>query len=124
MEIKGKVTHHMAEQSGTSKAGKAWSKGGFVIETNDDKFPKSVALETFGDKVELPAIGAVVTAHINLESREWNGKWYSNIQCWKVDIDQPAPRREGVTVKQVADAFGADTGAMAMPEDDDLPFAK
>jgi hypothetical protein len=115
MEIKGTVTHHMTEQSGTSKAGKAWSKGGFVIETTDDKFPKSVALETFGDKVELPGIGAVVTAHINLESREWNGKWYSNIQCWKVDIDQPA---KGVTVKQVVDAFGV------VPGDDDggLPF--
>jgi len=115
MEIKGTVTHHMAEQFGTSKAGKAWSKGGFVIETTDTQYPKSVALETFGDKVELPGIGAVVTAHINLESREWNGKWYSNIQCWKVDIDQPAPRREGVTVKQVTDVFGDDSDSL-------LPF--
>jgi hypothetical protein len=115
MEIKGTVTHHMTEQSGTTKAGKAWSKGGFVIETSDEKFPKSVALETFGDKVELPGIGAVVTAHINLESREWNGKWYSNIQCWKVDNDQPAKGRGGVTVKQVVDAFGDDSDPL-------LPF--
>jgi hypothetical protein len=118
MEIKGTVTHHMTEQSGTSKAGKAWSKGGFVIETTDTQYPKSVALETFGDKVELPAIGAVVTAHINLESREWNGKWYSNIQCWKVDIDQPAENPKRMSAKQVADAFGVvpgDDGSDLLP---------
>ncbi len=115
MTIQGTVTHHMADQSGTSKAGKVWSKGGFVIETTDTQYPKSVALETFGDKVENPAIGSVVTAHINLESREWNGKWFSDIKCWKVDIDQPA---KGVTVKQVADAFGVVPG----DSDELLPF--
>ena len=86
LTISGTVTHHLPTQSGTSKAGKEWTKGGFVIETDDDKYPQSVALSTFGDKVTIPKIGSSVTAHFNLKSREYNGKWYSDIECWKVEV--------------------------------------
>jgi hypothetical protein len=86
MTITGKVTHVLPEQTGTSKAGKDWSKAGFVVEVPGE-YPKSVAIETFGDKVTLPQVGQDVTVSVNIESREWNGKWFTNVTAWKIDAN-------------------------------------
>jgi tRNA U34 5-carboxymethylaminomethyl modifying GTPase MnmE/TrmE len=85
MEIVGTVTQVFPVVSGQSKAGKTWQKQGFTIETDGD-YPKSVYMEAFGDKVEVPGVGQRINAHINIESREYNGKWYTNVSPWRVDV--------------------------------------
>ena len=87
MDIKGKLIQILPMQSGTSKAGNGWSKQEFVIET-EEQFPKKVCFTLFGDKVSLLngiKPGDQVEVAFNLESREFNGKWYSNINAWKVN---------------------------------------
>lgn len=99
--IEGKVIIVLDIASGTSQAGKDWEKRDFVIET-DDQYPKKIAFTLFGDKVDFcPNVGEDVMVHYNLESREYNGRWFSNVNAWKIDKvvqgetpSQPAPEPE------------------------------
>ena len=120
LSIKGKVQQILQTQSGTSKAGKEWSKQEFVIET-DDQYPKSVCFTLFGDKVSLLngiSAGEEVEVSFNVESREYNGRWFHNINAWKIDKaaadNMPVPPPE----------FGMDDIPPEPSEDaaGDLPF--
>lgn len=84
LEIKAKVVSILEVQTGESAKG-TWNKGGYVIETND-KYPKKIAIDLFNDRLDdCPKVGEIVTSHLNVESREFNGKWYTNISAWKID---------------------------------------
>jgi len=90
MQVKGKIQQILKPESGVSRAGKEWKKQEFVIET-EEQFPRKVCFTLFNDKVSLIdgiAVGEEVEVAFNLESREFNGKWYHNINAWK--IDKPA----------------------------------
>jgi hypothetical protein len=96
--IRGVVLSVLPEETGTSKAGKEWKKQDFVIETID-QYPKKVAFTAFGDKTDLLmkiSEGMTVDVSFNLESREYNGKYFHNVNCWKIIVDQgqsvPAPQ--------------------------------
>ena len=84
MEITGKVIALLAEQTGTGKNG-TWRKREFILET-DGKYPKKVCISAWGDKIDQFGLseGQVVTASIELESREYNGRWYTEARAWKV----------------------------------------
>lgn len=82
-------------ESGTSKSGNAWQKRNFVIETAG-QYPKKVCMQLFGDKVnECPNVGEEVKVSFDAESREWNGKWFTQLNAWKVERQgaQPAPQQ-------------------------------
>lgn len=86
MEIVGKVTTKLPQQTGQGKNG-SWVKQDFVIET-PDQFPKKVCISLWGDKVkelESYQIGEGIKASINIESREFNGKWYTDVKAWKLE---------------------------------------
>ena len=86
MEVSGKVINLAEIQTGTSAKGD-WTKQDFVIETEGD-YPKKICINSFNNKVDLSAwkIGDVVTVSVNIESREYNGKWYTNVSAWKIDL--------------------------------------
>ncbi len=88
MEIKGKINQILQLNSGISKAGNEWKKQEFVIETNEDQYPKQICFTLFNDKINLidglkPGID--VNVSFSVESREFNGRWYHNINAWKVE---------------------------------------
>ena len=86
LEIQGKITHILDEESGTSARG-TWKKQSFVIETAG-QYPKSVVIMLWGDKTDVLkrfAVGDTVKAGINIESREYNGRWYTDVKAWKVE---------------------------------------
>lgn len=91
MEVSGKIIAVLPLQSGTSKAGRAWKKQEYVLETHDS-FPKKVKFDFFGDRVDqYPlAIGDEVTVSFDIESREFNGRWYTDIHGWKAEKGTPA----------------------------------
>ena len=86
MTISGKVVNITLPETGQGKNGE-WSKRFIVIETLDDKYPKEVAIESWNDKVELPKIGDSITAHINLDSREWQGRYFTSAKVWKIEVE-------------------------------------
>lgn len=102
MEIKGKVVKVMPKVTGEGKNG-SWTKQEFVILEDKDQYPKSIAIQTFKDfNIN---VGDKVNASINIESREYNERWYTDITAWKYDLIEKA-------------------GAPANNDDpaDDLPF--
>lgn len=96
MEIQGKTIVALPVESGMSKSGNAWQKRNFVIETTG-QYPKKVCFQLFGDKVnECPNVGEDVKVSFGAESREWNGKWFTQLNAWKVERQgaQPAPQTQ------------------------------
>ncbi len=91
MEIKGKIIFALPEQSGVSKTGNSWKKREYVLETLDT-YPKKVHFDLFGDRADqYPLnVGEVVNLSFDIESREFNGRWYTSIRGWKVDKENAA----------------------------------
>jgi hypothetical protein len=90
LQVTGKIQQILKPESGVSRAGKEWQKQEFVVETND-QFPRKVCFTLFNDKSSLLngfSVGDEVDVSFNLESREFNGKWYHNINAWKLDKKQ------------------------------------
>jgi hypothetical protein len=86
LDITGKIIKVMPEQSGAGKKG-TWVKQEFVIETAE-QYPKKICCSAWGDKVETLrgfSEGDVVKVSFNLESREYNEKWYTDIRAWKIE---------------------------------------
>ena len=87
LQVEGKIQQILNPESGVSRAGKEWKKQEFVIETSE-QFSRKVCFTLFNDKLSLLERvneGDEVEVSFNLESREFSGKWYHNINAWKVD---------------------------------------
>ena len=85
MQIIGKLVQKLEVETGTSKAGKEWKKQSILIEQSGTEYNKAVAVSFFGDKIkQIRDIeeGSEVSVSINLSSREFNGKYYHNIDGW------------------------------------------
>lgn len=84
MEISGTVVNLLPMQTGQGKNG-VWKKQEFILET-PGQFPKKVCISLWGDKVDENKLssGDKITASINIESREYNGRWYTDVRAWKI----------------------------------------
>ncbi len=114
LEVKGKLIQKLATESGEGKNGR-WEKQQFVIET-DEQFPKKICIVLWGDKVAMlgkVTEGDVLKVSINIESREFNSRWYTDVKAWRIEKEAD----EGSSAPMPAEP-PADLG---LPEDD-LPF--
>lgn len=86
MELIGKIIQALPLQSGTSKAGNPWKKQEYILETLGTQYPRKVCFHLFGDNVDkFPMqVGQDVTVSIDIESREFNGRWYTDVRAWNV----------------------------------------
>lgn len=89
MEIKGRVILNLGIQSGTSKAGKTWSRASIVVET-EEQYPKKVKLDNFKNAEKFGSLqpGTTGTFHIEINSDEFNGRWYTSVNCYKWEVVQ------------------------------------
>lgn len=85
LTISGRIALILPLQTGTSKAGNPWKKQSYVLDTVG-QYPKKVCFSLFGDKVEqFPIqVGQEVTVSIDIDSREFNGRWYTEINAWNI----------------------------------------
>jgi len=85
LEIKGTVKAIYEKETGTSANGE-WSKQVLTIDTLDE-YSKMVSIIGFG-KVDFATIqvGMIVNFHINLESREYNDRFYTDVKCYQFEI--------------------------------------
>lgn len=96
MNISGKVVQILPLQQGTSKAGNPWQKQEFVLEQGG-QYPRKVCISLFGDNVaKTPQVGQDVMVSVDIDSREFNGRWYTEIKAWNIvylqaqQVAQPA----------------------------------
>jgi hypothetical protein len=133
MEITGKVVRLGALTEGTSARG-PWRKQDLIIET-EEQFPKTVCLTCWTnqiDEIQKFAPGQTIKAQIDLSSREFNGKWYTDVRVWRFEpigattapVAAPAQPMQQPTMHQTPPAAAPVTDYFPPAEDsvDDLPF--
>ena len=133
MEVSGKIIQVLPLQSGISKtSGNPWQLQAYVLETQE-QYPRKVHFEIFGeDRIKNNAceMDELVTVSFDIESREFNGKWYTSIRAWKVQkgIVGEATAATTAPAAQEANTVAAAPNVTpfdAMPSNDDsgdLPF--
>jgi hypothetical protein len=137
MEISGKIIQVLPLQEGVSKnSGNPWKVQSYVLETQE-QYPRKVYFEIFGEdriKNNQCNIDDIVTVSFDIESREFNGRWYTSIRAWKVQqgiVDTAAqqPVQAAPAAQQPAQAAAPMAGNTAIFDsvaatDDgtDLPF--
>ena len=123
LELEGRIVRKLNVQNGSSARG-PWSKQEFIFEYQEGNFPTQVCMNVWGeDKVRDLARhndGDKVKVSFNLSSREYNGRWYTDVRAWRIESAAPA-----------ASAPSKDPGPMPPPpmeepagtlDEDDLPF--
>ena len=86
MEIIGKVVRLGNLVEGTSARG-PWRKQELIIET-EEQYPRTVCLICWTNQIEEIqkfAPGQTIKAQIEISSREFNGKWYTDVRVWRFD---------------------------------------
>ncbi len=94
MEIKGRIVQILEPMGGISKStGKEWKKQEYILETNDSQYPRKICFNLWGDTIDRANLqmNEEVTVQVDIESREFNGRWYTDVKGWRVDrgIEQP-----------------------------------
>lgn len=132
MEIEGRLIQKLGIQSGKSARGD-WAKQEFVIEFQEGNFPSKACFSVWGaDKVkdlEKYQPGDQIKVAFNVSSREFNGKWYTDLRAWRISpagAQAPASGYQDVPAG-FAPSYGA--GPQQVPPhsiedipEDDLPF--
>jgi tRNA U34 2-thiouridine synthase MnmA/TrmU len=86
MEIQGTLKQILPLESGESKSGKAWQKQTIIVETQET-YPKLIAVEVNEkaiNRLQDYQIEQTITCSINIESREYNGRWFTSVKAWKI----------------------------------------
>lgn len=137
--VKGIISQFGQVESGTTQNGNSWSRQVVILDVAGfgNSFSK-IALTAQNQRVEelqKYQIGDRVEAGYSVTAREWNGKWFNNVDLINIKfLDEvapaapapqvarpaaPAPRqvaRPARTTPQVPQ------GAEVEPKNDDLPF--
>ena len=84
MEISGKIVRVLPEKTGQSARG-PWRKQDYILETQS-QYPKQICFMVWGDKIDEFGIqeGQELQVSIDIESREYNERWYTDVKAWKV----------------------------------------
>ncbi len=116
MEIEGVIVSILPLQTGQGRNG-IWKKQEFVIETLG-QYPRKVMMHLWGEKADEVrlTIGERIKASVNIESREYNGRWYTDIRAWRiVKLTEAGTTPDVPPLADNADTAGQHTA-------DDLPF--
>lgn len=121
MQLTARLIQMLPLQTGTGKNGE-WKKQDIIVET-DGQYPKKICISIWGDKASEGAlqIGNILDISFDVESREYNGRWYTDVKAWKVDLAAPGGQNASAP-------FPAQNQMPAPPVEftsdgaDDLPF--
>ncbi len=131
MEVSGKVIQILPLQEGIGRNGNPWKVQTAIMETQE-QYPRKVCFEIFGeDRIKNNPFNVddVITISFDIESREFNGRWYTSIRAYRVQqgvVDAAAPAAPAAAAPApAAEVPAANTEPFdASPSDEstDLPF--
>jgi hypothetical protein len=86
MQLTAKLIQILPLQTGTGKNGE-WKKQDIVVETNG-QYPKKICISVWGDKINASqlVVGNALKVDFDIESREYNSRWYTDVKAWKVEV--------------------------------------
>lgn len=135
----------LPERGGVSqRSGSEWKVASYVLETME-QYPRKCCFEVFGtDRIAQfnIQVGQMLTVSLDIDAREYNGRWYNQIRAWKVvpydpnAVAAPADPNAGFGAAPQAAPFPAAASAAPAPaaapapeaqafsgeSNDDLPF--
>ena len=115
MQLTAKLTQLLPIQTGSGKNGE-WKKQDIIVET-DGQYPKKICISIWGDKINEGQlqIGNLLKIDFDIESREYNSKWYTDIKAWKIEVVDTSIQNVDENASDLND-INSNT------EDDILPF--
>lgn len=86
MQLTAKVIQLLPLQTGTGKNGE-WKKQDIIVET-DGQYPKKICISVWGDKINPNHLvaGNRLKIDFDIESREYNSRWYTDVKAWKTEL--------------------------------------
>lgn len=116
-EVEGKLHKKFEVENKTS----SFQAREFVIEVPDGNYPQFVKFQLVQDRCALidgMNEGETIKVHFDLRGREWQGKYFTNLNAWKVE-----KATETTSAPAAPAAVGSfPTAADEPAADDDLPF--
>ena len=115
MQITAKLSQLLPIQTGTGKNGE-WKKQDIIVET-DGQYPKKVCISIWGDKINEGQlqIGNLLQIDFDIERREYNNKWYTDIKAWKIELT-------GTSTQNIPNNAVNTVDFILNSEDEGLPF--
>jgi nuclear transport factor 2 (NTF2) superfamily protein len=116
MQITAKLIQLLPLQTGTGKNG-IWKKQEIIVETTD-QYAKKICISIWGDKADssILQVGNQLKIDFDVESREYNGKWYTDVKAWKVEF------AGGSNIASDSSVINEEPTAESSDEMNDLPF--
>jgi hypothetical protein len=118
MQLTATLVQVLPLQKGVGKNGE-WKKQEIIVETGG-QYPKKVCISIWGDKINesLLQTGKALSISFDVESREYNGRWYTDVKAWKVEAAEAAKGSDTYADGNADAEKYNDINASA----DDLPF--
>ncbi len=88
-ELSGKIKLIMEPKT----FGSGFTVREFVVTVDDGKYPQDIVLQFVQDKVSLldsVQVGQEVTTSFDIRGREYNGRYFNNLQAWKIEAGAAA----------------------------------
>lgn len=125
MEFEGVVWRVLPQIKGTSARGE-WVKQEVVFELPGE-FNRKICVGFWGDRAQEAATlkpGETITVSANVESREYNGRWYTEVRAWRINRKSAAgPQPMATDNLPPLDTFSTEESASSSASEvDDLPF--
>ena len=122
MEFEGIVYRILPPTSGTSARGN-WVRQDVVFEMPQE-FSRKICVTFFNKESEVAQLheGMAYQVSVNVESREFNGRWYTDVRAWRVQpkvVEAPAAAPAMPDMPPIVEE---PTYAASTAEVDDLPF--
>lgn len=108
-----------------------FSKREFVVTVGDDKYPQDIKFELIKDKcswLDNFQQGQQVNVNFDIRGNEYNGKYYVNLNCWKIvgaGSNQASAAPQANANANPANANASQASGEPSPDDlrsDDIPF--
>ncbi len=126
MELGGRIKVIFDTQTFDS----GFKKREFVV-TTQEQYPQDIKFELYNDKVDVLtpfSVGDEVNVAFNLRGKEYQGRYFVNVNAWKVDKMgatggdvPPMPGMDAIPpAAPMPTSSSSDTSASS--EEDDLPF--
>jgi hypothetical protein len=101
----------------------------FVIEVSEGQYPQMVAFQLVQDKCTLIddySEGDMIEVEFDLRGREWNGKYFTNLQAWRIgragEGGSQSGSSDGQSQAPAPKAAAPAPAAVTSDFDDDIPF--
>jgi hypothetical protein len=119
MEIQGKVSLLLPLQTGQGKNGQ-WKKQDFILET-EGQVSRKINFSVWGEKIDQFNLktGETITVFFDLESREYNGRWYTDAKAWKITKSE---NKSGNQSEEISGTGIPASDDISQTMEDDLPF--